>query len=607
MPARSSGPSPTFAAPAEVTHRGVRSHRDRHRRHDGDRLGRSCGCSRTPSRRCSSTVNSATTSGDGTIFAPFRTLRHGIDAASGRDVYVRSVGTYDVSDAAVAVDATTSIYGGYDETWLRDVAARTAVAVPSTGLSYVDAAAVTLSALDIVSIDAPEGGASVALSIDGAGAVTIVDSRIVAGSGGAGAAGRTRRQQHRGLADDVGEIDVVRSTVTAGAAGAGGAAAGAAAAPECGACRRWAGRRGRCPVEEAAEPSHWSGGRPGRGDRSRRPARRDGGRQRRRRRDHRRRDPGPPVVGEQAAPEVRAAPEASGRSRRPVNWASRSPRRAPPAAAGPAAWAGTAVVAALGSGAGRGGGGGGGGGASGGSAGGAGGLGGGASVGIVASGVERIRIIESLVAGGLGGAGSPGSVGADPTIAGAAGGAGAGPTCLRSVPASRHARDGGWRRRRRCRRRRRPGRRRRGRRVRRLVTVDGRHGRVAFVDAARGRGRRRCARWRRRAERRRGRRRIRRGGRRRTGRTGRQPSRQGGRWWRRFVVRLVRRRRFGSDPRRRDDRTGRRPGVGGARVPRPVRRGPQSRRTSEVAYRARPGTVIAGAALVAQLDRATAF
>ena len=58
--------------------------------------------------------------GDGTVFAPFRSLRHGIEAAEGSDVYVRSVGTYDVSDAALAVDATTSIYGGYDEAWLRE-------------------------------------------------------------------------------------------------------------------------------------------------------------------------------------------------------------------------------------------------------------------------------------------------------------------------------------------------------------------------------------------------------------------------------------------------------------------------------------------------------
>ena len=167
--------------------------------------------------------------GDGTVFAPFRSLRHGIEAAEGSDVYVRSVGTYDVSDAALAVDATTSIYGGYDDGWLRDVSARTAVTVPSAGLSYVDATAITLSALDIVGADAPPGAPSVAVSIDGAGSVTISDSNVTGGAGGVGAAAGPGGNSIGVSAADVGELDVVRSTITGGTAGAGGAAAGAAA------------------------------------------------------------------------------------------------------------------------------------------------------------------------------------------------------------------------------------------------------------------------------------------------------------------------------------------------------------------------------------------
>ena len=218
--------------------------------------------------------------GDGTIFAPFRSLRHGIDAADGRDVYLRSVGTYDVSDAAVAIDATTSIHGGYNEAWLRDVAARTAVSVPASGLSYVDAAAVALSALDIVAADAPAGGSSVAVSIDGAGSMTITDSSVTAGAGGAGAPAGAGGNSIGVLADDVGEIDVVRSTITAGAAGTGGAAAGAAGGAGRGAGRWWAGRSGR-RGRWGERNERRGGGWQGRGNRRRRPTRCHGGRQRR--------------------------------------------------------------------------------------------------------------------------------------------------------------------------------------------------------------------------------------------------------------------------------------------------------------------------------------
>ena len=116
--------------------------------------------------------------------SPYLTLRRGVDAASGRDVYVRSFGTYDVSDAPLVIDATSSIYGGYDAQWLRDVSSRAAVKAGVLGLSYTDAETVTLSALDIVSIDAPAGTAAVAVVADAATEISIVDSRIVAGAAG---------------------------------------------------------------------------------------------------------------------------------------------------------------------------------------------------------------------------------------------------------------------------------------------------------------------------------------------------------------------------------------------------------------------------------------
>ncbi len=67
------------------------------------------------------------------------------------------------------------------------------------GLSYADADVVTLSALDIVSIDAPDGTAAVAVIVDGADEFAIVDSRIVAGAAGAAAARPTGPIERGGL------------------------------------------------------------------------------------------------------------------------------------------------------------------------------------------------------------------------------------------------------------------------------------------------------------------------------------------------------------------------------------------------------------------------
>ena len=137
--------------------------------------------------------------GDGIVFAPFRSLRHGIEAAEGSDVYVRSVGTYDVSDAALAVDATTSIYGGYDDGWLRDVwrARPSRFRPPGCRTSTRPRSPCRHSTW--LGTETREGAPSVAVSIDGAGSVTISDSNVTGGAGGVGAAARAGRRQHRGV------------------------------------------------------------------------------------------------------------------------------------------------------------------------------------------------------------------------------------------------------------------------------------------------------------------------------------------------------------------------------------------------------------------------
>ena len=65
--------------------------------------------------------------GDGSRVEPYRTLGQALAQAAGGDVYVRSVGTYDESGATLAIDSTTSVYGGFDDNWTREPADRAEV------------------------------------------------------------------------------------------------------------------------------------------------------------------------------------------------------------------------------------------------------------------------------------------------------------------------------------------------------------------------------------------------------------------------------------------------------------------------------------------------
>ena len=208
----------------------ARGHRRERRRRPT--IGRRAGVRGLPTRRCSSTVNSATTSGDGTMSSPFRSLRHGVDAADGRDVYVRSFGHVrrvrrrrSRSMPRRASTAATT------PTWLRDVAARTSVRRVVLGLSYVDAAVVDrVGARHRVGRCARRrhgGGRLVGRRRRGD-----LDrrQRIAAGSGGAAPPATAGSSSVAVSVADVGALNVVRSTITGGAAGTGGAGTAGAAA-----------------------------------------------------------------------------------------------------------------------------------------------------------------------------------------------------------------------------------------------------------------------------------------------------------------------------------------------------------------------------------------
>ena len=300
------------------------------------------------------------------------------------------------------------------------------------GLSYVDAGVATLSALDVVSIDAPEGTAAVAVVVDGGDEISIVDSRIVAGAAGAAAA--AARPGRSSVAVSVADVGHARHRALDRDRRCGGSRRSR--------CRsRMVHRRRRpgpvprapptAPERVAPVPAApiRTGHRAVAADRVGTVSRAQWCRGRRppverRPRVQVRRVPAVPV-----GRAVSVAPAGPASCRLPTAWSSRCRRPGAVGGVGGGGSAGNGGGGGYGSAAGRGGGGGGGGGASGGSTGGPGGFGGGVSAGLVASDVGRIRIVESLVAGGAGGTGGAGATATEPTVAGAAGGAGAAPVC----------------------------------------------------------------------------------------------------------------------------------------------------------------------------------
>lgn len=169
---------------------------------------------------------------DGTFGAPFQTLGAAADAANGRDLYLRSVGTYDTADATLELGNGTSVYGGYDENWLRDVDDRALIRSAAVGIRAAGGAERWVSAIELTAADATAGADTIGLSVEDAGLLHIESSRIVAGDGG-DATGDVGGGRSVGVAvRGANEVVLERSTVNAGTAGRGGA--GTAPAEETG-------------------------------------------------------------------------------------------------------------------------------------------------------------------------------------------------------------------------------------------------------------------------------------------------------------------------------------------------------------------------------------
>ena len=143
-----------------------------------------------------------------------------LEVADGRDIYVRSVGIYS-EDATIRLGPGTSLYGGFDAEWKRDRSQRVrldgaAVAVVVDG--DVDR---TIGSLELAAADAGPGGRSIGIRIVDGETVTVADSRILSGAGGAGTGEADAGVSVGVVAVKTGEVRIERSTVNASDGGRG--------------------------------------------------------------------------------------------------------------------------------------------------------------------------------------------------------------------------------------------------------------------------------------------------------------------------------------------------------------------------------------------------
>ncbi len=152
--------------------------------------------------------------GDGSRGQPYRTLGRAIDATSGNsaDIYLRTIEGASYAAGSAALSGGTSLYGGYDADWVRDVEAQAAVTGQDFGLLVSDSARTIVSSVDVFGPDRDES--AYGLLVDGVGRMIFEHSTVVAGSSASG--------HSTGFAAEVvDELFIVDVTIRAAAAGSG--------------------------------------------------------------------------------------------------------------------------------------------------------------------------------------------------------------------------------------------------------------------------------------------------------------------------------------------------------------------------------------------------
>ncbi len=159
---------------------------------------------------------------DGTIGTPFRSLAAAVQSSPGKDIYVRSVGTYDTSAASLDLSDGMSLYGGFDDNWMRDTNRRAVIHGAAIAIRATGASPRRLSAIEVSAGDASPGNNSAGVLVQDAGTISVLDSRIVGGDGGAGVDGAPGGRSSGIFVGGATEVRIERSTVNAGRGGRGG-------------------------------------------------------------------------------------------------------------------------------------------------------------------------------------------------------------------------------------------------------------------------------------------------------------------------------------------------------------------------------------------------
>lgn len=151
---------------------------------------------------------------DGSRERPFRSLVRALDFTSGSatDVYVRTIGRA-YSTGTALLDRGSSLYGGYDGDWTRDLARPTSISGTDAGIAVFDAERAVISAVDVTGPDLDSGDPSYGVVAAGVGRLEIEHATIRAGSSNGASIGLTT--------EAVGTLVVTDATILGGAAGDG--------------------------------------------------------------------------------------------------------------------------------------------------------------------------------------------------------------------------------------------------------------------------------------------------------------------------------------------------------------------------------------------------
>ena len=169
--------------------------------------------------------------GSGSRGNPYSTIKGAINRINGpnQNIYVMTRtngGSYDETDGTISPPTTTSLYGGFDEGWVRDVTAnRTKVDGASDGIrmgtantnSWLSGFELTIASSttpgeDLIGVRATAGTA----------ALHIEDNSIFVGNAGPGDENRAAGSVFGVLLASVAHVEVHRNEITTGAGGSGG-------------------------------------------------------------------------------------------------------------------------------------------------------------------------------------------------------------------------------------------------------------------------------------------------------------------------------------------------------------------------------------------------